>query len=526
MASNKSLTFDLFGRDRTASKALGDVARSGEGMSRALKAGAFAAGAVLATVGVAAVAFSVDSIKAFAAAETAQNRLNFAVEKFPTLAGANADELRKLNTELQAHTRFEDDAIASAQVALSLYDLTAEQLKELTPLVLDYAAATGDDLQTAAENIGKALLGQGRALKAVGIDFQDAGDPAANYAQLIEGLSAKVKGFAETDAKSLSGQLEQINNQFGDVQEKVGSAFAPAIGVASGVIQQTLIPRLDEMVDRLGPKLQSAFSDLAPKLSQAVDQALPHVERLIEGATSGAIDLVDAFNEDLSPTGIFGAFGPNGQFARMNQIISESADANAELGFDMKRSWEAWGEWWDLAWDGHADTVQNKSWYIKETWRTTVAAMKDQLIADDMYQAGYDWVKGAALGIGDASYLAEVQAENMALRVIEKTTNTWQVKSPSKVAEILGGQWDAGIGKGILGGGQAEAAAARIAASVIGASDMSGSAFSRTGRAVAGGTVINVRGAVLARPREIAKLQRDSTRTARRQGFSVRDTYV
>lgn len=419
-----------------ASREFEHVGRSADRMSGMVKAGAFAAGAALAATALAAVKFSADSIKAYAEAETAQVRLNFAFEKFPALAGGNVDALRKLNTELQKTTRFEDDAIAAAQGTLAQYDLNAQQLTELTPLLLDYAAVTGRDVGSAAEDLGKALLGQGRALKAVGIDFQDAGTPAANYAQLIAGLSEKVQGFATKDADTISGRLETLNNQFGDIQEKVGQAFVPGLELASDVVEGTLLPSLDRLADSLGPKIEESMALLGPKLADAITAATP----LVEGAVSGLIDAIPSLlptENDLSPTGFFGAFGPDGQFARM-----------AELA-EAKNGLQDFVSFWDLAFDGMADTVDNKSWYIKSVWASTATAMKQSLVEQNMYQAGYDFVAGAALGIGDASYLAEVQAENMALRTADKVRNTWQIKSPSKLAERYGSYFSQGAAGGI-----------------------------------------------------------------------------
>ena len=87
-----------------ASREFESVGRSADRMSGLVKAGAFAAGAALATAAIAAVRFASDSVQAYAEAEQAQNRLNFAFEKFPALAGGNADAFRAMNTELQKTT--------------------------------------------------------------------------------------------------------------------------------------------------------------------------------------------------------------------------------------------------------------------------------------------------------------------------------------------------------------------------------------------------------------------------------------
>lgn len=224
-----SLTFDLFGRDRTASKTMRGVGDTAGKTAQTLQRAGAAMAAGLAVAGAAAVAFGVQSVRAFAEAQEAQNRLAFAFEKFPALTDTSLAALQRFNAGLMKKTRFDDDAIASGQAVLAQFGLTGDQLRRLTPLLLDYAGATGKDLTTSAEDLGRALLGQGRALKILGIDFSDAGSVAANFDQLMGQLSEKVGGFAERDAETAAGKLDILTNRFGEVQEAVGEALLPAL---------------------------------------------------------------------------------------------------------------------------------------------------------------------------------------------------------------------------------------------------------------------------------------------------------
>ena len=163
-------------------------------------------------------------------AEVAQSQLSAAYDKFPQLAGQNAQALRDLNTELMRKTKFDDDATASAQANLAQYGLTQDQLLKITPLLQDYAEKTGKDLPTAATDLGKAILGQGRALKGIGINFKDTGTAAGNFDQLVGGLTDKVGGFAEVAGGTSAGKIAILKNQFGELQEKIGSALVPILG--------------------------------------------------------------------------------------------------------------------------------------------------------------------------------------------------------------------------------------------------------------------------------------------------------
>jgi uncharacterized protein YjbJ (UPF0337 family) len=212
-----------------------------------------------AVAGVAAVKFGMDSVQAFVEAEASQAKLAFAFEKFPKLADTNIKALQKLNTKLAKKTRFDDDAIAVGQATLAQYRLTGKQIKTLTPLVADYAARTGRSFEDSATIVGKAMLGQGRALKDVGINFVDTGKLAGNFRQVVGKLGDAVGGFADKDVKTAAGKLENLRNQFGELQEKIGEALLPDLVDLMTFFQQSVLPRLQQVGDYVRDVLVPAF---------------------------------------------------------------------------------------------------------------------------------------------------------------------------------------------------------------------------------------------------------------------------
>ena len=223
MASS-NLVLSIIAVDK-ASKTLGNIGKSIGNMS-----------AKSVITGASLLAFGATSIKAFSESEAAQLKLNDAFDKFPTLAGTSVESLNKLNNEMQKKTRFDDEAFANAEATLAQYKLTGQQLKDLTPLVADFAAKTGQDLGSAADTVGKALLGQGRGLKAVGIKFTDTGNLAGNFTQIMGGLRAQVGGFAEKEGQTAAGKAAILKNQFGELQETVGGLLVPALSSVVGAL--------------------------------------------------------------------------------------------------------------------------------------------------------------------------------------------------------------------------------------------------------------------------------------------------
>jgi len=187
-----------------------------------------------AAAGVAALAFAAKSVKSYQEHQVAINQLQNVLKNSPKLASATTAEFEKQATALQKLTGFQDEEILAADTVLARFNLTAKQLHEVTPLVLDYARATGKDANEAAGLIGRALLGNARALKLVGINFKATGDTAKDTAKIMDLLRGKVGGTAEAFGKTAVGKVAILKAEFDDFQEVVGKlvtdALVPVIG--------------------------------------------------------------------------------------------------------------------------------------------------------------------------------------------------------------------------------------------------------------------------------------------------------
>lgn len=208
--ADTTLKLILLGEDKSASKALGAVG-----------IGAAVAGAAL-------LKFGGDAVQAYLTAEKQQAKLEDAFTRFPKLADTNVDALSDLNAAIQRKVGADADDLAAAQATMAQYDLTGKQLERLTPLLVDYATKTGKDMPAAAKTLGKAMMGNGRALKDLGVDFKDTGDPAKNYAQIMDGLREKVGGYADSIPEAEKKQ-KILQASFGDLQEEVGERLQPVM---------------------------------------------------------------------------------------------------------------------------------------------------------------------------------------------------------------------------------------------------------------------------------------------------------
>jgi hypothetical protein len=240
--------------------------------------------------GVAVGLFLHTAIGAAGDAEQATLHLNFAYQQFPKLADASLASLKALADEQEKKTGIDHNSTESAIALLAQYNLTGQQIIALIPLVADYAAITGQDMTSAADTVGKALLGQGRGLKAVGINFKDTGTLAGNYAEIMADLQAKVGGFAALEAGTAAGSTTKFHDELVKVEETIGGALVPGMKVVEGGLTDVVA----EFNKLPGPVKDSAVGILAvvgatgyllPKLS-SVKQAYEVLSGKIVAATT------------------------------------------------------------------------------------------------------------------------------------------------------------------------------------------------------------------------------------------------
>lgn len=191
-------------------------------------------------------------------ANLATVKLDNTLANMPKLAGENSQQFVDLAESIQDVTAADADAIVEGQALLGTFNLTAKEIKGITPLVVDYARKFGTDIPTAAIQVGKALDGSIGALKKNGVSINEALYATDRYAAVQEALADQVGGFAEAEGKTFAGSLERLKNQLGDLSEGVGAGAVDAFGSMFGAV--------DAVTDRLNefsPGVQSTIGKVA-----------------------------------------------------------------------------------------------------------------------------------------------------------------------------------------------------------------------------------------------------------------------
>ena len=236
-------------------------------------------------------------------------------------AWTTVDALKANQKELQSLTTFGDEEISHLQsVLLTFGNVTGESFERATAAALDMSTLLGQDLQSSAVQLGKALndpITGLTALRRVGVSFTEqqreqirvmteAGDVAAAQGIILSEVERQFGGAAEAIAETAGGQLKQALNELSDAGEEFGAVIAPMLKDLAGFLKdvakwlQSLNPETKEWVVRIGA-LAAALGPLLIVIGSLV-RALSGIGGVIRGIPGSISILRTAFG----PAGLIG----------------------------------------------------------------------------------------------------------------------------------------------------------------------------------------------------------------------------
>lgn len=225
VAEIKALNKELTG----VNKELSSLTNIGSGVGGSLKnmAAGFAAGLTAVAALNAGVQFLNESLHEFEESERVTNKLrltlsNFGKQKYFDELTKQADALAKKIGYL------DNDDIVNAQEKLVTYGkVSINQIKALTPVIVEFAAKQQTSVEDATETIIQGLEGQGKAFRQLGISFKDGKTTADNFKTVMTDVFSKVKGSAEDYGNTLAGMNAKTEQALKDVEETTGRYLAP-----------------------------------------------------------------------------------------------------------------------------------------------------------------------------------------------------------------------------------------------------------------------------------------------------------
>lgn len=260
-------------------------------------------------------------------------------------AGLSKEQLIGLADSLQGLTTFEDDAVLSAEnLLLTFKNIKGPVFQQATEAVLDMSTALGQDLQSSAVQLGKALNDPVKgisALSRVGVTFNadqqkvikalvDTGRTADAQRLILSELSSEMGGSARAAADTFGGALAQVKNAFGNLLEGDGGGLNDAKVSLKGLRDELNSPDVQTGFANLVEGAIRAVGALA-KLGSVVSNLAHDVgEFFAKFATDGAPadDLLGATQKRLSDV--------NNELERVKDLVAGTRVVDPNNFYDQQ----------------------------------------------------------------------------------------------------------------------------------------------------------------------------------------------
>jgi len=247
-----------------ASKALagirGHVDKLGGAMKTGLKVGAIAGVAGIAALGFAVKSFVGEAMEA----QRVIAQTDAVIKSTGGAAGLSAAEVGSLASSLAKVTPYADDVIQSGEnVLLTFTKIGRDIFPEVTEMALNMSTALGQDLQSSAIQLGKALNDpiQGvTALRRVGVSFteaqlaqikalQESGDLLGAQKIILQELNTEFGNSARAAGETFAGKLTILKNRIGDLKESIGNLLLPVLTALADVALAYVVPAAERALD-------------------------------------------------------------------------------------------------------------------------------------------------------------------------------------------------------------------------------------------------------------------------------------
>ncbi len=265
--------------------------------------------------------------------------------------GKYFDEILKNADELKEKFAVDDDVILETQARLETYGkLTEKQIKDLEPVIINYARKTGKSMDDATTDVLKGLEGQGKAFKTLGVQIKAGGTTAQNLATIMDDLGAKVAGAGEAYKNTAKGGIEAFHIAVEDLQKEVGKNLLPAIGdLARGFMP--LIKEIEPLTKELVPILIGSLKSLAPllkSLGEIIIKVLKPIGELFSIVASALNDLMPALTPVLDAFGEFSSAVISALIPPIKLLIDEFSVLLKEILPPLKFYFEALTKIWNV----------------------------------------------------------------------------------------------------------------------------------------------------------------------------------
>lgn len=169
--------------------------------------------------------FLKDSINKAAAEEKNLRTLQSVIENQGDSWVRVKDKVKDYIQQLEYNSMFTDDQLIPSMKQLINAGMTTEQSMRALSSATDLATAKGIDLETSANLIGKAYMGNTDILKRYGIQAKD-------FNGVMSEINRKFGGSAQKDMDSYAGSVKRLETSWDAFQKTLGQKVIPEVNRA------------------------------------------------------------------------------------------------------------------------------------------------------------------------------------------------------------------------------------------------------------------------------------------------------
>ena len=175
------------------------------------------------------------TIQAFGRQEMAVQKVTSAIRSQGGVVSEVLPIMQSLASEIQSITTYGDEQVLEMQSLAAAMGVASDQMAETIQNAIGLSSALGMDVMTATKAASAAIQGKTTALQEYIPSLIKCKSEAEKLAT-VQRLAAGGFEQARDRVDTLDGKLKQAANAWGDLQEVVGEAFAPAVKNVAGLL--------------------------------------------------------------------------------------------------------------------------------------------------------------------------------------------------------------------------------------------------------------------------------------------------
>lgn len=254
MVSYEDVLLRIRGQDNT-----GGAFGSAQQKVSALKT---AVGGAVTAMSASMLSYAKSAVDSAMTAEQEWNKFSNAVDKNGGNWDKQSDEIKKW---VRDYSNEMGRSVADTRAAMTTYmsmGMSFKDSQDAMKATSNYAAQMGLSQEQAAGQLQKAFMGNGKALKALGLDIKDYKDEttgAIDKQKLLNDVLNRTGGAADKYAESSAAKFQRLNNVLAGLKTDFGAAIMDAITPLIPVVQGFL-----DVINNLpGPVKSVGFAAIA-----------------------------------------------------------------------------------------------------------------------------------------------------------------------------------------------------------------------------------------------------------------------